>query len=172
MKSFRFFFLLLFLLCISSSYSQVRNEYQISFDNAVHGWEIPASTATALNPGTGVAVQIGASDVTLDFTGALRSSDVALSLAHGGQTNSGWHLVGNPFAATLDWNQVYDDAGNTGVEPVAYVFDASAAYSGTYSGYNASTDMTVNSGSENIASGQAFFIQKGLAFNKSVLCLA
>ncbi|WP_378175702.1 M61 family metallopeptidase [Aquimarina sp. SS2-1] len=36
MKSFRFFLLFLSLITIQSGYTQVRNEYQISFENAVH----------------------------------------------------------------------------------------------------------------------------------------
>ncbi|MFD2561083.1 M61 family metallopeptidase [Aquimarina rubra] len=36
MKSFRFFLLFFSLFIIQSGYSQVRNEYQISFENAVH----------------------------------------------------------------------------------------------------------------------------------------
>ncbi|MGB0522618.1 MAG: T9SS type A sorting domain-containing protein [Flammeovirgaceae bacterium] len=130
-----------------------------SFDNAEIGWEIPAATSDVFNSGSGVALQVSASDVTLDFTGTLQHTDVVLSLAHGGQTNSGWHLIGNPFAATLDWNAVYDDAGNSGVDPTAYVFDATTDYSGTYSGYNAATNASVNGGSKDIASGQGFFIQ-------------
>lgn len=130
-----------------------------SLNNAEYGWETPSATSDALNPGTGLVLLLGASDLTLDFTGTLQSSDVVLSLSHGGQTNSGWHLVGNPFAATLDWNAVYDDGGNSGIEPTAYVFDASSAFAGTYAGYNASTNMGVNGGTQHIASGQALFIQ-------------
>lgn len=129
------------------------------FDDTEIGWEIPSATSDALSRGSAVALHIGSSDVTLDFTGVLQSTDVVLSLAHGGQTNSGWHLIGNPFTATLDWNAVYEDGDNSGVDPTAYLFDATSTYSGTYASFNAVTDAGVNGGTKNIASGQGFFIQ-------------
>lgn len=130
-----------------------------SLNDAAYGWETPSATSDALNPGSAVTVNALSANTLVSFTGPLQSSDVVLSLAHGGQSNSGWHLVGNPFAATLDWNAIYDDGGNSGVEPTAYVFDATNSYAGTYAGYNAATDAGVNGGTQNIASGQAFFIQ-------------
>ena len=129
-----------------------------SFDQASLGWEIPNSTATAFDTGNGVALNI-TSDVTLDFTGTLQTSNVVLSLVHGGQSHSGWHLIGNPFAATLDWDAVYEDGDNTGVEPTAYVFNADGQFSGAYATYNAATDASVNGGIKEIASGQGFFVR-------------
>lgn len=130
-----------------------------AFNQALIGWEIPSATSDLLSPGTGIALNIGAADETIAFTGPLQTTNIVLSLAHGGQTNSGWHLVGNPFAATLDWNAVYEDGDNSGVEPTAYVFDANGEFSGTYASFNAATDADVNGGVKDIASGQAFFIQ-------------
>lgn len=138
-------------------------------DSAYFGWETPSLLSDALSMGEGIAVKTGTSDVTVDFSGPLQSSNVALSLTNGGQTNSGWHLIGNPFAATLDWDAVYDDGDNNGnVEPISYVFDASGPYAGSYAGYNAATNMAVNSGSKDVASGQAFFVQVTAAQSGSV----
>ncbi|MGB0522181.1 MAG: beta strand repeat-containing protein, partial [Flammeovirgaceae bacterium] len=130
-----------------------------SFDQAKIGWEIPSATTTAFNPGDGLALNITTADVTLDFTGTLQSSNAVLSLPHGGQTNSGWQLIGNPFVATLDWDAVFSDGDNSGVDPTAYVFNADGEFSGSYATYNAFTNASVNGGVKDIASGQAFFIQ-------------
>ncbi len=133
-----------------------------SLNNASFGWETPNNLNDALFVTTGIALRVG-SDETIEFTGDLRTADATRTLSHGGQSESGWHLVGNPFMATLDWNALYEDASTSGVEPTAYIFDANSAYSGVYRGYNAATDAAVNDGGangvKNIAPGQAFFVR-------------
>ncbi len=130
-----------------------------SLNNAQFGWETGGATSDAFNPGSAIALRIGGSNATISFTGALQTADVPLTLTDGGETESGWHLVGNPYAATLDWNLLYDDLSTTGVEQIAYVLDANGTYTGAYTGYNAATDEGVNGGTKNIASGQGFFVQ-------------
>ncbi|GAB1417948.1 hypothetical protein MASR2M12_07130 [Bacteroidales bacterium] len=42
---------------------------------------------------------------TLSFNGALNASDVTISgLTKSGNTYSGWHLLGNPYASAIRWN--------------------------------------------------------------------
>ncbi|AXT55662.1 M61 family metallopeptidase [Aquimarina sp. MMG015] len=52
MKSFRFFLSILFLFVIQLGYTQVRNEYQISFENAVHHEAKINAVFTNLESGT------------------------------------------------------------------------------------------------------------------------
>ncbi|WP_299438965.1 PDZ domain-containing protein [uncultured Aquimarina sp.] len=52
MKSFRFFFFIFFLLIIQLGYAQIRNEYQISFKNAVHHEAQIKAVFTNLESGT------------------------------------------------------------------------------------------------------------------------
>ncbi|WP_299254472.1 M61 family metallopeptidase [uncultured Aquimarina sp.] len=52
MKSFRFFLFVLFLFVFQSGYTQVRNEYQISFKNAVHHEAQIEAVFTNLESGT------------------------------------------------------------------------------------------------------------------------
>lgn len=125
-------------------------------DNAQYGWETPTTATDAFAAGKGLAVRIDA-NATLDFSGTPNSGDIPVSLTHGGQTNSGWHLLGNPYPSPLDWNAVFDDGHSAVVEPTAYVFDANGSYTGDYTTWNASSD--VGTGSEKIALGQAFFVR-------------
>ncbi len=131
-----------------------------SLNNAQFGWETPTATTDALGVGTGLALRIGATDETLVFTGALQTADFSPSLAYGGQSNSGWHLLGNPYAATLDWKAMGDNLRFNGLESggTIYLFDANAKYTGVYGSYNPSTNTGVGA-TKDIASGQAFFVQ-------------
>lgn len=47
---------------------------------------------------------------TLSFTGTLNASDVTISdLTKSGNTYSGWHLLGNPYASAIRWNADEDE---------------------------------------------------------------
>ncbi len=47
---------------------------------------------------------------TLSFTGTLNASDVTISgLTKSGNTYSGWHLLGNPYACAIRWNADEDE---------------------------------------------------------------
>lgn len=47
---------------------------------------------------------------TLSFTGALNTSDVTFeNLSKTGGTYSGWHLLGNPYASAITWNNGEDE---------------------------------------------------------------
>lgn len=47
---------------------------------------------------------------TLSFTGTLNTSDVTISgLTKSGNTYSGWHLLGNPYASAIRWNADEDE---------------------------------------------------------------
>ncbi|MFT5913562.1 MAG: hypothetical protein ACJAWV_001164 [Flammeovirgaceae bacterium] len=130
-----------------------------SLNDAQFGWETPAGMAS-LSVGSGMALRIGGADATIGFTGTLQTADVALTLNHGGQTNSGWALLGNPFAATLDWDAVHtaSDFSNLASDATIYLLDANGSYTGIYGTYNPSTNAEVGA-TKDIASGQAFFVE-------------
>ncbi len=67
--------------------------------------KVGANNITSFVPGTGYLVAYQASG-TRQFSGALNTDDVTATnlTATGGNTYSGWNLLGNPFASALNWN--------------------------------------------------------------------
>ncbi|MCC2547141.1 IPT/TIG domain-containing protein [Hymenobacter sp. BT175] len=122
------------------------------------GWFSPASLSDALVVGRGYTVNLGASQ-TVDFVGTLNSGTYAMSLARNGDTTrnaaaAGWHLVGNPYPAPIDWNLV-GLADRTGLTGTMYVFESRDTYTGSYRSYI----NGMGSGGPLIASGQGFFVR-------------
>jgi hypothetical protein len=57
---------------------------------------------TNFNEGQGYLVSYEAANTTQTFTGVLNTDDVAIeNMSNGG---NGWHLLGNPYASALVWN--------------------------------------------------------------------
>jgi hypothetical protein len=118
------------------------------------GFFSPNSTADALTVGRGYTVNIPASQ-TVDFVGTLNNGTYTASgLSRGTQTESGWHLRGNPYPSPIDWNQVV----RSNVDATVYVYRSTGQYAGTYSTYTANGAGT-NGGERRIASGQGFFVR-------------
>lgn len=60
---------------------------------------------TNFNVGQGYLVSYEAANTTQTFTGLLNTADVLQSnLSTNGGSDDGWHLLGNPFASALTWN--------------------------------------------------------------------
>jgi hypothetical protein len=106
------------------------------------GW-IVRSAGTFEN-GRGYAAQATASGpFTLRVTGTVNASPVSnAGLTNSGGDGNGFHLVGNPFAAPITWNNP------GGFANFAYAWNDGT---GTYSSYF--------SGSQNFAAHQGFFVQ-------------
>ena len=115
------------------AYNQSRlNDDSARFSEFTHGWESPASLNTALVPGRGYTVNIAASR-TVDFTGTLNNGTVNVgSLSRGTTASSGWHLLGNPYPAPIDWDRV---SLPSGVDKAVYVFHSNGRYTGQYVSY-------------------------------------
>lgn len=99
----------------------------------------------------------GNSGITFDVTGTLRTGSVSmsgLSLGSGCTEGDGWHLLGNPYAAHVLWDNVSltNIAGAGGGS--AYVLQNDG--SGNYVEYD-------HSSANHIASGEAFWVQVGAA---------
>ncbi|KAA9325004.1 SBBP repeat-containing protein [Adhaeribacter soli] len=113
------------------------NQSRLTNDSAAtmdfgFGWESPASLSSALTPGKGYSVNIPASQ-TVDFTGTLNNGNVTVpGLGRGATTESGWHLLGNPYPAPIDWDNITIPSG---MMDAVYAFRSSSAYNGSYAAY-------------------------------------
>ena len=125
------------------------------------GFFSPAGTGDALVVGRGYTVNIGAAAL-VDFQGTFTQGATSIGglgrlapiPAAGPSDQTGWHLVGNPYPAPLDWGTV-TDAARPNVDAAAYVYRSTGPYVGTYvsfvNGAGAGTGL--------IAAGQGFFVR-------------
>ncbi|WP_460503861.1 hypothetical protein, partial [Hymenobacter agri] len=121
------------------------------------GWLSPAALTDALVPGQGYTVNIPVSQ-TVDFVGTLNNGPVSVgNLTRGSAADAGWHLLGNPYPAPLDWDQV----ALSGVNAAVYVYHSSGQYAGTYSAY--AGGIGTNGGTNQLALGQGFFVRTSTA---------
>ncbi|WP_400193329.1 fibronectin type III domain-containing protein [Hymenobacter sp. B81] len=124
------------------------------------GWFSPAAPSSPLAVGQGYTVNIPASQ-TVDFVGTLNNGPVSRSLARTTPAG-GWHLVGNPYPAPLDWSQVAVPAG---LDNAMYVFQSTSQYGGSYRSY-------VNGvGNPLIGLGQGFFVRVSQGSTQATLTL-
>ncbi|MDK2910943.1 MAG: hypothetical protein PWR20_2511 [Bacteroidales bacterium] len=104
-----------------------------------------AGAPTQIVPGTGYLVAYENTG-TKTFSGDLNVSDVSLSnLSYTTGQGNGWHLLGNPFASALEWNN-----GNWSLNNVAGTAKIWNSSSKSY------TDILANG---IIPSAQGFFVQ-------------
>ena len=115
------------------AYNQNRlNNDSARFQEFGHGWESPAALSSSLVPGKGYSVNIPGSR-TVDFSGTLNNGTITVTgLSRGPVAESGWHLLGNPYPAPIDWDNVSRPAG---VMNAVYTFRSSSAYNGSYASY-------------------------------------
>lgn len=134
-------------------------------------YRAPASAATSVTQGQGMFVFVfgdipadplynDALPDTLDASGQEWDGDgteVDFGITYTPAADSGWNLVGNPFAATIDW----DDASNwtkTNVESTIYIWDPAAnGGDGEYLTWNGVSGTLPNSGL--IAPFQGFWVK-------------
>jgi arabinan endo-1,5-alpha-L-arabinosidase len=116
------------------------------------GYFSPA-TGGAMTNGKGYSVYLPATALVA-FSGTLATGDVTLGgLGRSAQADAGWHLLGNPYPAPLDWRTL--TASNfTNVDPTLYVYRSTGASTGTYRSF-------VNNVGESplVAAGQGFFVR-------------
>ena len=111
-------------------------------DYDFYGWDEPTDTwmnykaagfstwngGTNFNVGQGYLVSYEAANSTQTFTGELNTADVTIENMSNG--NNGWHLLGNPYASALVWNDDNDNWVLTNVAGTAKIWhEASKSYS-------------------------------------------
>lgn len=123
--------------------------YLTNWDEATATWAYLVDPLTMpMEEGEGFgawATEQYTGSTAIDFAGILNVSDIPLSLDYTlASTQTGWNLIGNPFSASLDWNDswalndvggwavVYDDGVDRGWNP--YLPPGSQSYNGKTDG--------------------------------------
>jgi len=121
------------------------------------GFMVPTATED-LQPLRGYTAQTVAT-TTVDIAGLLQTGNVSYALTRGSLANAGWHLLGNPYPAPMDWDVVRNPANNmlAGVADALYVFQPSGTYTGTYKAYV--NGLGQNGGGKDLAAMQGFFVR-------------
>jgi len=119
------------------------------------GWESPAQLTDALTVGRGYTVQLPANR-TVQFTGPLNNGPLPVTLDRATATpalttETGWHLVGNPYPSPLDWRLLNRPAT---IDDACYVFQSTGPYTGQYRAYVNGFGPALL-----IGSGQGFFVR-------------
>ncbi|WP_164891025.1 T9SS type A sorting domain-containing protein [Botryobacter ruber] len=130
--------------------------YTSDFD---YGWFSPATTDDVLQVGRGYTVNIAASE-KVSFTGTLNNGNIDVELSKGAAEQAGWHLLGNPYASSIEWDALYAAqpllGGAKSVEAAIYVSRSTGEYEGDYISFvNGIGNASVNT----IAAMQAFFVR-------------
>jgi hypothetical protein len=122
-----------------------------TFDN---GWQSPLNLSDPLTAGRGFTVNLA--PATLNMTGTLRTGNFSVAMSRGATANSGWQLLGNPYPAPLNWDNLARPAG---MDNALYVYQSSGPYAGSYVPY---VNNVGPAGANLVASGQAFFGRVGV----------
>ncbi|MBX2966273.1 MAG: fibronectin type III domain-containing protein [Cyclobacteriaceae bacterium] len=102
---------------------------------------------------------LGNNPLTLTMTGNPYQGSVPFTLTPGSGGDTGWNLLGNPYASAIQWNNLASDWSRSGVSPVVHIPDNT---SGTlvFRTWNALTQQGTNGQTDGIiAPGQAFWVQ-------------
>jgi hypothetical protein len=96
------------------------------------GWFSPADATETMQPTRGYTVNAPATAAPIAFTGAFNNATQnSGTLSRGTDADAGWHLLGNPYPAPLDWSTV-TPAQRPGMDAAMYVYQSTGQYAGTY----------------------------------------
>ena len=149
------------------SYDQTKVGGSVGAVGFDQGWQSPSALTDGLTLGRGYTVNTpptAATGGTLTFTGAFTKADVTLNNLGHTTANGGFHLLGNPYAAPLYWDNVVFGVNSIpnyqGLANALYVFKSSGQYAGSYTTYVPSAPplRTAAAGTPIIPVGQAFFV--------------
>jgi hypothetical protein len=135
--------------------------------NLIKGWRVPGST-DALTQGRGFLAHTP-DEVTASMAGTVAPGDVTVTgIADGGFTQSGWHLLGNPFLSPIDGAAFLAD--NTAMlDESLYLLMAVGEYDDTWQSYVNGVSSPAGWDAR-VAVGQGFFVKrKSGASGSSVL---
>ncbi|MBD2724689.1 alpha/beta hydrolase fold domain-containing protein [Hymenobacter armeniacus] len=127
-----------------------------SYSEFDKGWAVPVApggSLTSFDRGQGFTLNITAGQ-TLSLAGPLsrNNEDIAVTLPAAATPTAGWHFLGNPFPAGLNWDAVTIPAGLSGA---MYIFVSTSQYSGNYRAYV----NGVGGAGATVPLGQAFFVR-------------
>lgn len=118
-------------------------------------WSYNTSLVTPMPVGQGWSVWLDdatKSNATATMTGALRASDLSVSLLYSGNgVGQGWNLIGNPFASAIDKNEGTWGTNTSGTVYVWVNGDNDYRYYATGSGGTLTDGI--------IPAGQGFFVK-------------
>ncbi|RYU82396.1 T9SS type A sorting domain-containing protein [Hymenobacter persicinus] len=140
------------------SYDQQRLVTAATLTNTgfVAGFLSPAGPTDAMTPGLGYTVNMGTAS-PVDFVGTLNNGNLTRgNLLRNTEADGGWHFLGNPYPAPLDWELTY--AGATNLLNSVYVFKSTGQYDGSYDSY-----VNGVGAARYIASSQGFFVRVAAA---------
>ena len=141
------------------SYDQTQVQLGSTVAEFDKGWQSPASNAASLSPMQGYTAQVSGGQ-TVTFSGTPTNGPQSVTgLGNSSGSQSGWHLLGNPYPSPIDWSTMTTGFSATdnllNVGSAVYVFQTTGQYAGTYRSYQNGVG-----GDPLIASGQAFFVRK------------
>ncbi|MES2386840.1 MAG: T9SS type A sorting domain-containing protein [Bacteroidota bacterium] len=114
-----------------------------------NGWFVPTGN---MEPGRGYNLQIAANQ-KLQELGTLNNGSFTVNATHGGVSQSGWFLAGNPYPAPIDWRLL----GKTNLQDAVYTAQSTAPYTGRYGTYV--NGVSNNGGSPILGVMQGFFVR-------------
>jgi hypothetical protein len=122
------------------------------------GWYSPEALYSQAAAAFGYTLNMPAGG-TITFTGEFSpvSEVYAPGLFRGPQPDAGWYLLGNPFAAPINWDKMAAN-GLTNVGSTLYVFKSSGQYTGSYASYVPGVGG-INGGTSVIPIAQGFFVR-------------
>ena len=124
------------------AYDQSRVALTNTFAPFDRGFVVPSAATPQidlnLTVGRGYAVNIAGTQL-VDFVGTLNTGPRSLTLARNAagsanESEAGWHLVGNPYPAPVDYSLVAP-ADRAGLEDAMYVFESASQFTGSYRNY-------------------------------------
>lgn len=138
--------------------AQHNNIWIRSYTETTGNWTNLDAAGSFVN-GYGYSITMDVASTTATFTGILKLSDATPVLTNSGtSTNAeydGWNLIGNPFAAPLDWN--HGSWAKTNIDNTVYTWSAGI---GNYVSWNGTAGGLTNG---IIPVAQGFFVKANAA---------
>lgn len=128
-----------------------------------YGWVSPDALSDVLPSGKGYTVNLAPQ--TISFRGGLFNGPLTLTLPRGATAGSGWHLIGNPYPAPINW----DLTTRSGLDQAMYVYRSTGPYAGGYQSY---VNGIGAPGANIISEGQAFFVRTSSAATPGTVSFA
>ncbi len=131
------------------------DEQRVSLPNNLGGFDkgyfSPTTLSDPLVVGRGYTVNIPGTEL-VDFVGTLNNNAITINMTSKRTTypDGGWHLLGNPYPAPLDYSLVAS-ADKMNLDGAIYVYSSTSQYGGQYRVYNNGVGNSI------IPMGQGFF---------------